>query len=397
MGIKKIIQGFNEFKQFVYERNQQGEHWNVVSDGTTNWSDLSNRMDVVSKHPILLPIFKLYSNYLSVVEFTVDGKADHPLIQKLSNPNQYQSKQDFLKQFMWFYLGYGYLYQYVKKPSGFKEAEHANIYNLRTDLLEYDKNFKTPIGSKISDFKKTSFIYDPKEEKLELTFKDVIRYHDLPTVNDYARSKSRLDSHKEAISNIQKAFDAKNIIIGSNGREMFTNGSANAVQAMPIRQEEKKDIETKLMRYGLGKGKRRGVVVNNDVTWKSLHIPLKELGLDESVIKDATILLNANGVPSELISYADRQPKYENRLMAEIGFVQREIQPIADDIANSIGEFFDVKIDASFDHMPIMQKVEKTRVEKLTAHTTYLDTAVKGGMITIEEAKKRFKDYENGN
>ena len=394
MGLKQLFHDIKAFKQFVYERDKQGNHWNMVQNAKTDWSDLSNRMEVVRKHPILLPIFDLYTTYINRVRFTVDESQDHPLIQKLNNPNQYQSRQDFFKQFIWFYLGFGYVYQYVKKPSGFNDIERANIYNLRTDLLEYDKNFKTPIGAKLNDFKRTQFTYDPKDENLSLTFKDVIRYHDLPTLKDYARSNSRLDSHKEAISNIQKAFDAKNIIIGSNGREMYSNSSSGNVQALPISPEEKHNIETKLTRYGLGRGKRRSIVVNTDVVWKSLHIPLKELGLDDSVIKDATILLNCNGVPPELISYADRMPKYENREMAEVGFIQRQMQPIADDVANSIGGYFGVEVKASYDHLPIMQRVEKIRVEKLTAHTEYLNTAVEGGFLELEEAKQRFKDYE---
>lgn len=395
MGVKKFIQ--NVMKQFVYERDLYGNSF-TFSDATANWSDLSNRMEIVRKHPVLLPIFELYASYLSVVEFNVDGNTEHPLVVKLNKPNQYQTKEDFLSEFIWYKLAYGYVYHYTKGVVGFSnDIERTSFYNLKASKIDFGTNFKTPINQKEKDFKRTGFIYDPNGEKISLTFKDVLRYHDLPTIgDDYATSPSRLDSHKEAISNIKQAFEAKNIIIGSNGREMFSNGSAGSTQVLPINQDEKDDIENKLINsYGLGGGKRRGMVVNSNVQWKSLHIPFKELGLDESVIKDATMLLRANNISPEQISYADKQPKYENRELAELTFVTRIMQPIANDLAKTIGSRFGVKLQASYANHPIMQRAEKIRVDKLLNHTEYLTKAVDGGFISQEEANKRFKKYES--
>lgn len=390
----------NAIKSFFYERDKSGNHWYKTISGSADWSDLSNRMEIVRKHPVLLPIFELYASYLSVVEFSVEGDVEHPLVIKLNKPNQYQTKEDFLSEFAWFYLGFGYVYQYTKGTAGFtKDIERTSIYNLKSNKIDFGTNFKTPIGLKENDFKKTRFIYDPNGEKISLTFEDVLRYHDLPTIGDnYATSPSRLDSHKEAISNIQKAFEAKNIIIGSNGRELFSNGSAGSAQHIPMDNQEKEDIERKLTQsYGLGFGKRRGVVVNKNVEWKSLHIPLKELGLDDSVIKDATMLLRANNISPEQISYADKQPKYENRELAELAFVTRVMQPIANDLAKTIGNHFGVKLQASYANHPIMQKAENMRVDKLSKYSLYLSNAVQSGFIEQEEAKRRFKEYEEAN
>lgn len=397
--LKKLFNGLMP----RYERLRNGSHRYTYVDANPTWDSLSDKLKCGSENPVLLPILQLISHYLTKVEFQVKNKTtgkietDHPLINLLNNPNFYQSKQDFLRQYIWLKYCIGYSYMYPISPVAFNEAEDIEaLYNLDTSLVTFPKGFKTSFvfeDSDITKLKDTMFKYDPKGQNLNISIKDIIPFYDLPngiSNSNLLTADSRLDALKKPLTNISRAFDAKNIAIKSNGKEMFSNKSGSTVASMPLGDEEKKDIQDLTNEgYGLASNRSRSIITNADIQWKSLHIDLKELGLDDSVVKDAQMCVSAFNVPKELISYDGKGAKYENQVQATIGFIQGLIQDEADDICNSFSGRYDLKeyeLIGSFDHLPIMQVVKNNKMKSIGVQADTLKKLLDTG-ADPEEAK----------
>jgi len=201
---------------------------------------------------------------------------------------------------------------------------------------------------------------------------------------------SRLDSLKHPLSTIEKAYQAKNVVIGTNGRELFTSGGNGGASAMPFGDTEQTRIQNKLNNEtGLGRGRSRSIATRSDVNWESLHIVLKDLGLDESVAEDAAIIVLAFNIPLELLS--NKTATYENQVQAQIGYIQSVIQNHVDDYANSLTKMFKLpegeKIIGSLAHLPIMQEVENMRVDSVLKRTVAISNLVRSG-LTLEQSEQ---------
>ncbi|CAA0197220.1 Phage portal family protein [Tenacibaculum maritimum] len=390
---KRLFSGKYPF----YEHLKDGSHV-YTFNGSASWDDLSDKLKYGYTNPILLPILQLLSHYVTKVQFKIENVntkeliTEHSLISLLNQPNIYQSKQDFLAQFIWFKYCLGYNYILPLSAVGFYRPEDTTIYNLNASLVEFPEGFKTKMIFKRNDkkdFENTSFLYDKTNQNLIVSIKDIIPFYDLPNGikdNNLLTSPSRLDALEKPLTNISKAFEAKNIVLGSNGKELYTNKTSGNMQAMPLTNEEKNEIETRLSQnFGLGLNKKRSVVTNSDISWQSLHINLADLGLDESVIKDAQAIVNAFNIPRELISYDGKGAKYENQLQATIGFIQGVIQDNIDDICNSLTNHFNLKdsnqkLIGSFDHLPIMQEVENKKADSVKKKAEALKLLLDAGI-----------------
>lgn len=394
--IQSLLSKFN----VNYERLSDGSH-HYSHANSASWLSLEDKLKTGYTNPVLLPILQLISHYVSKAEFFIqssDGTLhkDHELIKLINNPNLYQSKQDLLSQFVWFKYCLGYTYIYPASPVGFNSVKDVTaLYNLDVSKVLFPKDFQTPFvfsNTEADNVKNSVFTYDKEGLDLTIATQRIIPFFDLPNGiadSNMLVSPSRLDSLVKPLSNISAAFEAKNIVIGSNGKELFTNQTNVGGQAFPIQVGEKQDIQNKFnFKFGLGLGRSRSVISNANIKWQSLHINLADLGLDESVIKDAQMIVKAFNIPNELISFDGKGAKYENQIQATIGFIQSVAQDVVDDIANSITSYFKLENEtliASFDHLPIMQTVENKKADTVKKKADALKALLDAG-ITEDDA-----------
>lgn len=381
---------------FNYERLSDGSH-HYTQTNSAKWLSLDDKLKAGFQNPVLLPVLQLISHYVSKAQFSIqksDGTLDteHELVKLLNNPNHYQSKQDFLSQFVWLKYCLGYTYLYPATPIGFNDLKDVTaLYNLDVSKVEFPKDFKTPFvfsKAEADNVSNNTFLYDKEGLNLNIATQRIIPFFDLPngiSSNNLLVGPSRLDALIKPLSNISAAFEAKNIVIGSNGKELFSNQTSVGGQTFPIQDGERSEIQSKFnWRFGLGLGRSRSVVTNANIKWQSLHINLADLGLDESVIKDAQMIIKAFNIPNELISFDGKGAKYENQVQATVGFIQSVAQDIVDDISNSVTSHFKLEgeqMTASFDHLPIMQMVENKKADtvkkKAEALKALLDAGIK--------------------
>ena len=371
-----------------------------------DWSGYSNKLKLAYKHPILMPGISLIADYFSMARFTENGSDNTAIVKLLNKPNIYQTRDDFMKQYIWFKYVFGFLYQLPVTSGDPRNIDRVKyLYNLKTSLIDFDDDFRTILPMTMTDARQElsrEFVYDEEYQNLNLTFGQVMHYYDIANGIDENKkdenmwiSPSRLDAIQKPLVNIQKSFDAKNIVIDTNGKELFVNKTQGNMAKIPLKKGEKRDMQNKLNGYGVGGGKKRSIMTNSELEWQSLHIKLKELGLDESVVSDGMVVVNSLGIPPELYSLNGSSSTFENQAKAVINFIQKKIQVEADDFTNTLNQRYGTNVKATYDHLPIMREIEKSKALGMKSIMSGSKQMVDALILTPQEAKAEYFEWKN--
>lgn len=377
--------------------------------GEADWSGYSNKLKMAYAHPILMPGISMIADYFSMVRFTENGKDDTPIIKLLNKPNIYQTRDDFLKQFIWFKYVCGWVYQYPVGVGTKQDISRVKMmYNLKPNLVDFDDDLKTLIPMTVAQEKielAKQFVYDETNQNIPLTFGDIMAYYDLANGIDESKkdenmwiSPSRLESIMKPLVNVQKSFDAKNIVIESNGKELFINKTQGNMAKIPLKKTEQRDIDRKLNgggKYGLGSGKSRTIITNSELAWQSLHIKLAELGLDASIIADGQIIVNSLGIPPELYSLSGSSSTFENQAKAVVNFIQKKIQVEMNDFTETINMRYGTNLVGTYDHLPIMREIEKSKALGMKSIMSGVKQMVDATILSPQEAKAEYYEWKD--
>ena len=120
--------------KFGYVRYNDGSHFYRLLKGNTNYLGGKDNLKTSLENPIVSACMQIRANMLSKVKFyQLDASGekmfDSPELDLLKNPNPQQSQQDFLIQYEYFRLAYGWVYQ---KPYGAVGMSTDAIFNIIT-------------------------------------------------------------------------------------------------------------------------------------------------------------------------------------------------------------------------------------------------------------------------
>ncbi len=247
--------------------------------------------------------------------------------------------------------------------------EEYTLYILERESVTFPSNFKTILTSD-SDAKylnSQKIKYDDGENNISIPIKDLMFFFDMPSginTSNIFETESRLKGLYQTLINTLDSLIAKNIILKTNGKELITKNK-DSVQMDPKEKAEAQRVFN--LRYGLGHGKSRSVFTNADLNHKSLHIPLRDLGLDDSVKVDGNLIYTALHIPKDILSLEAKKTTYNNYKESMVSFIQNEIQGVADDCCAVINKHYKVKgsysLKGNFDHVPVMQYIMLERYE----------------------------------
>lgn len=344
--------------------------WNRDVDGNTfvditanqEWTNANSDLQLALNHPILTPAILFISKLFSQGEFYLERKSnknkktESSFLDLLESPNPLQTRPDFLETLMFVMIAQGVAVVALNRTLGFKEPDSMFV-------LDYDK-IKWPEGITYKDFlsgKKSVMnkyiIYDQGKDFIKYRIDDLLFFYDLPNAlqRNPFKVKSRISGLRQTLLNTQDSLIAKGIIIKSNGKELFTTTK----KGFPMTPEEKKEIENLFNnKHGLSFSRKRGIVSRSDVTWKSLHIALRDLGLDESTKIDGNLIYTALHIPKDIMSLEAKKTTYNNFKESMVSYLQNEIQPSMDSacaVFNKKDFTPNYRLKCSYEHLPIMQ------------------------------------------
>ena len=389
---------FQRLKKLTWNRDSSGSNWYVENNGNGFGSgENQSNLEISQNHPILTPALLFISKLFSQAEFKVvnkeTGKEDknHWLIKLLNKPNLYQTQSDFLESLQFIQIAQGKAVGYLKRPIGFSGAEDVDsIYLLDSDLIEWplkykDTNFRSPmLSARAKNIADNEVIkYDENGENLKIKVKDLIFFYDLPNMlqKNFYDVNSRLDGLRQTLINTNDSLIAKNIILKTNGKELISGGNN---EHFPLAGDDKEKAENLLQNnYGLGWFRKRGIVTKASINYQSLHIALRDLGLDESVKVDGNLIYTALHIPKDIISLEAKKTTYNNFKESMVSYIQNEMQASTNAFADVLNELLldtDYKLVGSYEHLPIMQFILIERYEGISKKAKALNDLLVTGV-----------------
>jgi len=361
----------------------QGKNINVERDrtGVFTYSFLENNgfanstkyLDTSLSNPVLLAIIalrcKIYSQ-MKITHLNSAGKTieNSEILKLLKQPNYFQSQEDFLFQQMWFLSATGTNYTYRINAL----SQTKSIYNLLPSEIELNDihKVKSFISTKaeLKAYGDRKIKYKLDGQSFDISIKDLIPTYDLAnglTCNSLMSSPSRLKGISKTIENIEENLLSKNVNLKMTQKYlMASQGDGNEAQ---IQDNDKKDILTKVSAKSL-------LITNANIKAQHLVSDMKRLFLDEQFSSDALTCLLAFDMSKDVLNYfSNGSSTYENKEKAMLDYIQNSIQTDANNTMNSFASSFGLidkgeSLKASYDHLPVMQLVMKTKIDTLKAY-----------------------------
>lgn len=373
----------------IWNRNENGDSFYDLKS-YNDWTDSISNDEISQNHPILTPAILFVAKLFSQAEFKVKNKRsnkyskNHWLLTLLENPNAYQTGSDFFETLMFSMISNGVAVVYKKRITGF-EDEISSLYVLNYSKIKWPegltyKYLATTDADKF--FKNEEIVYEEHGEKKSIKIKDLMFFYDLPNClnKNPFKVKSRLDGLKQTLINTKDSLIAKNIILKSNGKELLTLDK----DSLHLSPEEKIGAENLInVNYGLSKTRKRGLITKASLTWKSLHIALRDLGLDESTKVDGNIVYTALHIPKDILSLEAKKTTYNNFKESMVSYIQNEMQSSLKAVIatfqkelNSSG----YRLEGDYEHLPIMQYILKERYEVISLKAKALNDLLRTGV-----------------
>lgn len=371
----------------VWSRNKSGDNFYDLTS-YSKWSTFNTKLGVAQNHPILTPallfVSKLFSHAQLQVVNVNTGKArpTHPMMTLFSNPNFYQTLPDLLECLLFTQIANGIGVIYTKKAFGSDTIN--SLYVLNFDLIEFPAAVEKMYMKNSTAAKailKEKVKYDKNGQNLDIELGDLLFFYDMPNgigKNPF-KAVSRIDGLKQTLLNTQDSLIAKNIILKSNGKEMLSGSK----DGFPLDPDEKKAAEDLFNgSYGTGVGRKRGLITKANVTWKSLHIALRDLGLDESVKVDGNLIYTALHIPKDILSLEAKKTTYNNFKESMVSYIQNEMQATLNSFTAVFNKIIDPnhKLEGTYEHLPIMQYILLERYKGVKEQATALSALRNAGV-----------------
>jgi hypothetical protein len=383
---------WEKLRNLTWTKDKSGNHLYINRSSSWVNYDKASNLQIAQNHPILTPAMLFVSKLFSQAELKIVNKntgeeqKDHWLKKLLDKPNLYQTQNDFLESLQFLQIAQGKAVGYLKRPAGFnREEDIDSIYILDSDKIEYPKNYKSHILSARADkaVQNEEIVYDKDGENLKIKIKDLLFFYDLPNClsKNFYEVSSRLDGLRQTLINTQDSLIAKNIILKTNGKEILSTG---ANDNFPLAGKDKEQAEDLLQNgYGLAWNRKRGIVTSASVTYQSMHVALRDLGLDESIKVDGNIIYTALHIPKDIISLEAKKTTYNNFKESMVSYVQNEMQSTLNSFIEVLQQLLkdtDFKIVGSYEHLPIMQFILIERYNGISKKAKALNDLLKTGI-----------------
>jgi len=160
--------------------------------------------------------------------------------------------------------------------------------------------------------------------------------------------------------------------------------------AIPMTPEEKREIQ----RDWFNRSKDEVIITESQVNWQSMSYPTRDLMLFEELTADKMAIIDAYGMNANLFS-SDKGSTFSNVKdsirMVYTDTIIPETQQMYDSICHQLGmDKEGIRIEACFDHLPVLQDDELAEYQALTEKVTAYNLLLTDGVITKEQYAAEF-------
>lgn len=382
-----------------------------ISHNTPVWrnlSELSYLLKCYCENPIVQAVInikaKAFSNVLFSVKDLKTGEttpldkydADGGRLKRLiERPNPMQSTFEWLRQFKVNYEVFGNGYSYASVPVGYENSFDYTDINSINNLPPYAI---TPLltGKWLDATRRDEIIkeyhlnnFNGRTKKLPTNTVFHANNENIKLDQHFTEGVSDLIALQKPISNIDKAYESRNVLITKRGAlgAWTSEKKDEAMGNLPLDEKEIEEIQKAFEKYGLLDGQYQQVISPQPLKWQKTAMSVKELMLFEEIESDAIAIANAKGVPELLVKYYIKGGTFNNLDASEKRLYDSTIIPEWNDFQINLNHFLKTKehgieLVGSFDHLNILQinKKEEAETAKLKQETAL--AAFRVGAIT---------------
>lgn len=310
-----------------------------------------------------------------------------PWVDRLENPNVFQSRNEFLSQWMIQRCLYGNTFMYQLRGSVFDEVPLA-LWNLSPSRMIIKRTGKiwtqTELNQIISGYE---FRTDTGQNDFFKT-EEIIQFS-MVDPDDPLQSIVPLMAIRMPISNIRAARGYQNVILTKKGAiGVWSNEAKDIMGAVTLTEDETKKLSDQLIRsYGIGDHQSSIVVSNKPLKWNPATYPTKDLMLFEQIDADKKAIIDFYGANENMFSRSSsgQGSTFNNVENGNKQCYQDTIIPIADDLAGGLSKIWGLaqkgeSVRLCFDHVPVMKTDENQKSEILKRKVEAVQILLQSGV-----------------
>ena len=368
-----------------------------------DYHDVKAKIDAVLSSPAAMTIFSLNCDLFSLGEIIIkdlDGNIldEHPLYDILDNPNFFESKEDFLWDYMfWLMIGNANLYIDSKN-----DYTNNSLYFLNNGKINYpdamlrdaDKIFTSKRNAQNFVKHNIEYIYENGTRR-EIPYEKIVHFADTTTTTKaWFNAPSKLDALYKVISNSELSLDAKNIELMFNGKYMVAGkvGETDITKTMMM-PDEKRDIEHKTL------SDNPVTAVRSMVDIKKFVDNLSTDKMDKTFYSDVYTIGRMYNIPKDVIeAYLQNGSTYENKKFATADHVDYSLMPKGNQLLNRLLKYFGFEnVTACIDwgHLPFMQVRQLQRYESESKRAEALHKLLISGVNPDDAVRVLGYEFEN--
>jgi hypothetical protein len=373
------------------------------------WSPVEsadNLMERYHSNPVLSSVVNIKATAMSNMELwllnskdeieprTTNDPTARKIYKLLDKPNPLQSGKEFIEQNKIFHEVCGNSFTYANLPIGFKK----NIENISSLVNVWPQYMKVKLTGRMFD---ALAIQDIVESwKFEFgTYNKIFSPNEIfhrsepvtKLTTDYIFGTSRALALKRPLSNIELAYESRNVMIKNRGmRGIMSSEKGDATGKISLMPEEIKDVQDAAKKYGTLENQSQFFITRFPVNYTNIDQDVRKLGLFEEIASDAMIVCNAYGVPEILLKLYLSGATFENQEASIRRLYQDTVIPESMDYVTGLSEFLGLqetkfRLQGYFDHIPVMQKSEKDKATANKEKSAFLKELFMVGAITHNE------------
>jgi hypothetical protein len=384
----------------IVHESDNANDWYWLNSGTGS-TKFSNPLYQYRNNFALQSIINLRASYFTKGNFKVlDSNGNeiegHPLTNLFKQPNFLLSKNDFLKEWVVLLSLYGSEAIYVDGTIGMDSVENIeNLINVDSSCLKTEYSFKDLFNN--NKMKSVELKFEDGSKQL-IEPSELIRYYDSVNIlegKDITKGVSRVQGCWESLQNINKALDAKNVLLGMpGGLGMITANPVNKQgQIVAMQPKEKEELERKLhTKRGLGSGKNAILTSTKPLKFESFVQRLKQFGYDEAVDSDLSRIAVAFNIPLDLLI---KTGTYENQSSAEKRYIQGDIEQLSRNFCQPFTDKYledGQELVMDYRHLGVFDFNPIDDIVKLSNAVLPL---IENGVIDVNDAKEMFEQIRS--
>ena len=316
------------------------------------------------------------------------------ILDKMRNPNPYQTLPEFVCMVEFFSQIFGKAYIVKLDAIGtgaFELYVVPNILVTENEKLEQEISFapQSNIESYYINVNGLSF----KVGTEHMFVVNDVTY----SMNQMGGSVSRLAALQYPINTFVASYDAVNELLVNRGMLAIISMKAEnpaVTMKMGATKEEKQELEQQLNRYGILRGKMKYAITGYDVACVPVSSSISDLGISEIQLNCKKDIAYTYQVPAIMLDMADS--KYANLAQAKLDFYTNDIIPAAKNIMATMNRIYGndkYTVQAFFDHLDLFQEAKRQQAAGMVSLVSALNQSMQSGLMNVQEAREQLDKF----